>query len=72
MDMIKVLADLRDYKIQLDAAIASLDRFARQRGEKRGRPLKLTDQLTDEIEAAPVPVKRGRRKKKKAPAKKAG
>jgi hypothetical protein len=41
MDMLKVLADLRLYKGQLDEVITALDRLARQRGEKRGRPLKV-------------------------------
>jgi hypothetical protein len=39
MDVVKLLAELRDYKVQVDEAIAALDRLARQRGEKRGRPV---------------------------------
>jgi hypothetical protein len=39
MDVLKVLADLRAYKAQLDEAIAIFDRLARKRG-KRGRPVK--------------------------------
>ncbi len=38
MDVVKVLADLRAYKAQLDEAIAVFDRLAHQRG-KRGRPI---------------------------------
>lgn len=41
MDMLKVLEDLRTYKVALDRAITTLDRLARRRGElpgKRGRP----------------------------------
>ena len=38
MDVAKVLTDLREYKAQLDRAIAIFDRLARQRG-KRGRPI---------------------------------
>jgi hypothetical protein len=57
MDMMKVLADLRVYKGQLDDVIAALDRLARQRGEKRGRPLKASG-LTDDS----VTVKRRRRR----------
>ena len=41
MDVAKVLADLRAYKVQLDEAIAIFDRLAHQRG-KRGRPIGLT------------------------------
>lgn len=38
MDVVKVLADLRVYRTQLDEAIAIFDRLARNRG-KRGRPI---------------------------------
>ncbi len=38
MDVVKVLADLRVYRAQLDEAIAIFDRLARNRG-KRGRPV---------------------------------
>ena len=38
MDVAKVLADLRAYKVQLDEAIAIFDRLAHNRG-KRGRPI---------------------------------
>jgi hypothetical protein len=62
MDVLKVLADLRLYKSQLDEVIASLDRLARQRGEKRGRPLKVPT-------AAMGPVAVNRRKRKNARAK---
>jgi hypothetical protein len=40
MNIPKVIADLQQYKAQLDRAIATLDRLARKRGEKRGRPPK--------------------------------
>jgi hypothetical protein len=39
MDVVKLLADLRVYRVQLDEAITAFDRLARRRGEKRGRPL---------------------------------
>jgi len=39
MNIPKVIADLRQYKAQLEQAIAALDRLARKRG-KRGRPPK--------------------------------
>jgi hypothetical protein len=40
MNISKVIADLREYKAQLEQAIAALDRLARKRGVKRGRPPK--------------------------------
>ena len=40
MNIPKVIADLRQYKAHLERAIAALDRLARKRGVKRGRPLK--------------------------------
>jgi hypothetical protein len=40
MNIPKVIADLKQYKAQLERAIATLDRLARKRGEKRGRPPK--------------------------------
>lgn len=39
MNVEKVLADLRDYRTRLDECIGVFDRLARQRGEKRGRPI---------------------------------
>jgi hypothetical protein len=38
MDVLKVLGDLRAYKVELDRAIAIFDRLAHNRG-KRGRPV---------------------------------
>jgi hypothetical protein len=40
MNIPKVIADLRQYKAQLERAIAALDRLAHKRGDKRGRPPK--------------------------------
>ena len=57
MDILKVLVELRAYKAQLDEAIAVLDRLARRRGEKRGRPLQMPAVLE-----RTVVVKRGRRR----------
>jgi hypothetical protein len=39
MEVIKVIAELRSYKAELDEAITVFDRLAHRRGEKRGRPL---------------------------------
>lgn len=38
MDVTKILADLRLEKEQLEEAIMSLERLARGRGKRRGRP----------------------------------
>ena len=38
MDVSKILADLRDERQQIEEAILSLERLARGRGRKRGRP----------------------------------
>lgn len=38
MDLIKVLADLRQERDQLEEAILTLERLARGRGRRRGRP----------------------------------
>ena len=58
----KVLADLRLYKGQLDDVIAALDRLARQRGEKRGRPLKIPA-VVAEVDAVKPRKRRGKPKK---------
>jgi hypothetical protein len=38
MDVAKILADLRQEREQLEEAILSLERLARGRGKRRGRP----------------------------------
>ena len=38
MDVIKMLAELRQTRDQLDEAILTLERLARGRGRRRGRP----------------------------------
>ncbi len=38
MDVTKILAELRQERIQLEEAILSLERLARGRGRRRGRP----------------------------------
>lgn len=59
MNVEKILAELRAYKVRLDECIGVLDRLARRRGEKRGRPLSVPTTL--ERSAAP-----GRRKRRTA------
>ena len=38
MDVMKMLADLRQERQQLEEAIVTLERLARGRGKRRGRP----------------------------------
>jgi len=38
MDVAKILADLRQERTQIEEAILSLERLARGRGRRRGRP----------------------------------
>jgi hypothetical protein len=38
MDVAKILAELRQERIQIEEAILSLERLARGRGRRRGRP----------------------------------
>jgi hypothetical protein len=38
MDVTKILADLRQERLQIEEAIISLERLARGRGRRRGRP----------------------------------
>jgi hypothetical protein len=38
MDVTKILAELRDERQQIEEAIVSLERLARGRGRRRGRP----------------------------------
>ena len=38
MDVTKILAELREERLQIEEAILSLERLARGRGKRRGRP----------------------------------
>jgi len=38
MDVTKILAELRQERVQIEEAILSLERLARGRGRRRGRP----------------------------------
>lgn len=38
MDVMKMLADLRQERVQIEEAILTLERLARGRGKRRGRP----------------------------------
>jgi hypothetical protein len=38
MDVTKILAELKEERVQIEEAILSLERLARGRGRRRGRP----------------------------------
>jgi hypothetical protein len=38
MDILKMLAELRQERVQIEEAILTLERLARGRGRRRGRP----------------------------------
>jgi len=38
MDVTKILSELREERVQIEEAILSLERLARGRGRRRGRP----------------------------------
>ncbi len=55
MDVSKILSELRDERQQIEEAIVSLERLARGRGRRRGRPPAWLSEMT-----APVVKRRGR------------
>ena len=57
MDVVKILAELRQEREQIEEAIVSLERLARGRGKRRGRPPAWLKQATEVVEP---PKKRGR------------
>lgn len=66
MDVMKMLAELREERAQIEEAILTLERLARGQGRRRGRPpqwLVEARKRTDEAEpavAGPAAVKPGR------------
>lgn len=46
MDVAKILAELKDERVQIEEAILSLERLARGRGKRRGRPPAWMSELT--------------------------
>jgi hypothetical protein len=46
MDVTKILAELREERQQIEEAIVSLERLARGRGRRRGRPPAWMSELT--------------------------
>jgi hypothetical protein len=57
MDVAKILAELRSEREQIEEAILSLERLARGRGNRRGRPPSWMSATTTEM---PLPRRRGR------------
>jgi hypothetical protein len=55
MDVSKILTELRDERQQIEEAIVSLERLARGRGRRRGRPPAWMSEIT-----APAVKRRGR------------
>lgn len=61
MDVMKMLADLRQERAALEEAIVTLERLARGQGKRRGRPPAWMSALKTTKEAEkPAPKRRGR------------
>ncbi|MCW5966473.1 MAG: hypothetical protein KIT83_20720 [Bryobacterales bacterium] len=59
MDIAKILAELKDERQNLDEAIVVLERLARGRGRRRGRPPSWLAAATEAV-SADAPKRRGR------------
>lgn len=59
MDLSKILAELREERMNLDEAIVVLERLARGRGARRGRPPSWLTAATESVSIDP-PKRRGR------------
>ncbi|MBZ5577582.1 MAG: hypothetical protein LAP40_13555 [Acidobacteriia bacterium] len=46
MDVTKILSELKDERVQIEEAILSLERLARGRGRRRGRPPAWMSEIT--------------------------
>ena len=57
MDVAKILAELRQEREQIEEAILSLERLARGRGRRRGRPPAWMAEITDKRRPRPPAVK---------------
>lgn len=57
MDVSKILAELKAEREQIEEAILSLERLARGRGNKRGRPPTWMSEVAEE---QPIAKRRGR------------
>jgi len=55
MDVTKILTELRQEREQIEEAIMSLERLARGRGRRRGRPPAWMAELDKKVGKAPSP-----------------
>ncbi len=53
MDVSKILSELRDERVQIEEAILSLERLARGRGKRRGRPPAWMSEMTTKRRGRP-------------------
>ena len=51
MDVNKILFELREERQQIEEAIISLERLARRRGKRRGRPPKTAESSSRKVAA---------------------
>lgn len=67
MDIVKMLAELRQERQAIEEAILTLERLAHGQGKRRGRPPAWMAALKDKAEPKPQPKKRGRPPKNSQP-----
>jgi hypothetical protein len=60
MDVNKILTELRQEREQIEDAIISLERLARGRGKRRGRPPAWMKEAEDRKRQRPGPAPRGK------------
>ena len=53
MDVSKILSELREERVQIEEAILSLERLARGRGKRRGRPPAWMSEVTGKRRGRP-------------------
>ncbi len=53
MDVSKILSELREERVQIEEAIVSLERLARGRGKRRGRPPAWMSEMTTKRRGRP-------------------
>lgn len=53
MDVSKILSELREERVQIEEAILSLERLARGRGKRRGRPPAWMSEMTTKRRGRP-------------------
>lgn len=66
MDVLKMLAELRQERAAIEEAILTLERLARGQGKRRGRPPAWMSALKGKEEVAAPKKRRGRPPKKAA------